>query len=247
MHIETEMILSNVHRANARLQIGLALISALWVVLLATTVVISVIRETRLEVKTAVVLSQEMQAKSLIEGALEETIFNLLSNHSISGIQQVVNEKGFSLKIESLADRISLNAATQTELEKILDKYQAQSTSQMAEAIIDFRDADQRGFGGVREDRMYKLAGLPHGPKDKPFDHVSELSQIPKFDRQLVAKMSNDLTIFGNIEMANSYLIRLAKTIGAATVKVQVIVQMGGAKHRPYKVLRWEWTHDHWN
>ena len=104
-------------------------------------------------------------------------------------VVEIVDENG----------KIDLNQADLpllTEFIRHLGVEQQQAT-QLAAAIIDWRDPDSlsQPIGGG-EDDDYAAAGLPYGAKDAEFESVAELEQVLGMTTGLYAKMAPHLTVF---------------------------------------------------
>jgi len=104
-------------------------------------------------------------------------------------VVEIVDENG----------KIDLNQADLpllTEFIRHLGVEQQQAT-QLAAAIIDWRDPDSlsQPIGGG-EDDDYAAAGLPYGAKDAEFESVAELEQVLGMTTKLYAKMAPHLTVF---------------------------------------------------
>ncbi|HEY0180742.1 MAG TPA: type II secretion system minor pseudopilin GspK, partial [Dokdonella sp.] len=72
-----------------------------------------------------------------------------------------------------------------------LDQAQA-----LAAAVMDWRDADDDASPNGAEIAEYKAAGLSYGPKNAPFDTVSELQQVLGMNYALYERLEPTLTIY---------------------------------------------------
>jgi general secretion pathway protein K len=66
----------------------------------------------------------------------------------------------------------------------------------LADAIVDWTDGDDLAQPNGAEIAEYKAAGLSYGPKNAPFDTVSELQQVLGMDYALYEKVEPSLTIY---------------------------------------------------
>ncbi len=62
-------------------------------------------------------------------------------------------------------------------------------------AIADFRDPDDETHLGGAEDAEYRAAGLPYGPKNRPFEAVEEAHQVLVMTREIFRLAAPGLTI----------------------------------------------------
>ncbi len=72
-----------------------------------------------------------------------------------------------------------------------LDKAQA-----LSDAVQDWIDSDDTTRPNGAEIAQYKAAGLPYGPKNAPFDTVSELQQVLGMTYDLYEKIEPGITIY---------------------------------------------------
>ncbi len=104
-------------------------------------------------------------------------------------VVEIVDENG----------KIDLNQADLTLLTEFIRHLgvEQQQATQLAAAIIDWRDPDSlsQPIGGG-EDDDYAAAGLPYGAKDAEFESVAELEQVLGMTTKLYAKMAPHLTVF---------------------------------------------------
>jgi general secretion pathway protein K len=104
-------------------------------------------------------------------------------------VVEIVDENG----------KIDLNQADLTLLTEFIRHLgvDQQQATQLASAIIDWRDPDSlsQPIGGG-EDDDYAAAGLPYGAKDAEFESVAELEQVLGMTTKLYAKMAPYLTVF---------------------------------------------------
>lgn len=75
----------------------------------------------------------------------------------------------------------------------------------MADAIEDWRDADDLAELNGAEDREYAAAGRPYGAKDGPFDSLDELQLVSGIDRDLYRTLLPALTVNGSAKPNQRY------------------------------------------
>lgn len=85
--------------------------------------------------------------------------------------RRTVDEVAFGLVDE--ASKLNLNTATRVMLEQLPNM-----TSELAAAIIDWRDADSEVTDGGAEDETYQRLNPPYRAKNGPFDTVEELRLV---------------------------------------------------------------------
>ena len=74
-----------------------------------------------------------------------------------------------------------------------VDPAKAQS---LADAIADFRDADNLPRLRGAEEAQYRDAGLVWGPKNAPFQTVGELQQILGMTAEIYRRVAPDLSVY---------------------------------------------------
>lgn len=82
-----------------------------------------------------------------------------------------------------------------------LDQAQA-----LSDAVQDWIDSDDNTRPNGAEIAQYKAAGLPYGPKNAPFDTVSELQQVLGMTYDLYQKIEPAITIYSGRNAPNAAL-----------------------------------------
>jgi general secretion pathway protein K len=105
-----------------------------------------------------------------------------------------------------------------------LDQAQA-----LSDAVQDWIDSDDNTRPNGAEIAQYKAAGLPYGPKNAPFDTVSELQQVLGMTYDLYQKIEPAITIYSgrnspNAGAANEDALR-AMYPDASVEQIQQLVQ----------------------
>jgi general secretion pathway protein K len=103
-----------------------------------------------------------------------------------------------SIAVTDESGRIDVNAADQQTLTNLflsigLDELEA---SRMADRIIDFRDPDDLVMPNGAEAPEYEAEGLPYGPKNAPFDLVSELQQVLGMSYERFTQIEPAVTVY---------------------------------------------------
>jgi general secretion pathway protein K len=96
-----------------------------------------------------------------------------------------------AIAVTDVGGLVDLNAASASLLEWLLrglgvapDKAVA-----LAAAIVDFRDEDDVPAVNGAESAAYHAAGLAHGPKNAPFETLTELDQVLGMDLALLNRL----------------------------------------------------------
>ncbi len=169
---------------------GIALISVLWVCALVSILAAGFSYVLRNEAQLNSAILERARAAAGADAAMQRVMAMLTtqagSRRGTPLQHYTLHFDGMEIEIElaSEAGKIDLNAAPAVLIENLLqraagaveglDSHQAKA---LAEAILDWRDADSRTRGQGAERREY-LAQELAGPRDQPFIRVAELRQV---------------------------------------------------------------------
>ncbi len=105
-----------------------------------------------------------------------------------------------SVELTDEAGKIDINSADRTVLVSLfvsvgvdLDRAEA-----LADAIQDWKDADDLPLAHGAEIAEYQAAGLAYGPRNAPFQTVSEIQQVLGMDYELYRMIEPAITIYGS-------------------------------------------------
>jgi general secretion pathway protein K len=95
------------------------------------------------------------------------------------------------IRLEKENLRLDLNQANAHQLKELLERLEVDPDrqSEIADAILDWRDKDSLHRLNGAEDKDYHDAGKPYGAKDSPFTSVDEIGLVLGIDPQLKMKM----------------------------------------------------------
>lgn len=166
---------------------GLALITVLWLVSLLTLLATAAVIMTRHQVLMASRAEQMLAAEVAADSAIRLT---LLSLNAPSGDGPEVEfamlwriqlfERDLSVRIEREAGRVDLNTADDVLLAAVLTAGGIESgrARSFAARVVDWRDADDEPGAGGAEQAQYHGAGAGYGPRNRPFESVSEVRRV---------------------------------------------------------------------
>ncbi len=210
----------------ARSAKGIALVSVLWLLLLLTTIVISLSRETQLAAKTAQIYVSEVQAKATIEGAVDESIFQLLKGTPFTVLQTNMHSGGIQLALSDLNSQVDVNTASQTQLATALSVNAIPNADELAKQIIQFREESD----GSRESR------------EKCFNHNIDLARVPGISIDMIKLIRKELTVLEHTITGRVVSLALSTKFGSTSLHANVTVRFTGASNDPYRILSWHWT-----
>jgi general secretion pathway protein K len=178
---------------------GLVLVSVLWLLALLTLVTLVLLTAVRLDVRATGQLGRHAEAEALADGLMRLVALRLgdrdrrpldAAGLARDGTPMFCRHEDavVAIAVTDVGGLVDLNAASANLLEWLLrglgvapDKAAA-----LAAAILDFRDEDDvPGVNGA-ESAAYRAAGLAHGPKNAPFETVTELDQVLGMDLALL-------------------------------------------------------------
>ncbi len=187
-----------------RMKRGLALLSVLWVLALLALIAANFTRTTRTEIKLTRNLLEQTKAEALADAGIHWAAAKLSEPVEEGG--WTIDRKVHSLPLEDgdirvlIADeggKIDLNAGSRNLFESLFRALNEgpDESAALADAIVDFRDADSlRQLNGA-EDDDYAAAGLSHDAKDAIFEDVAELQQVFGMSAQLYKRAAPSLTV----------------------------------------------------
>ncbi len=185
-------------------QRGIALVAVLWALVLLAVIVATVLSESRTQSRLARNFLDAAQAEALADGGVYRALEGLARPVASGGwrVDGTVYawrrpEGEVRIRIEDEGGKVDLNRAAGRLLRNLflaagLEPARAEA---LADAVQDFRDADDTRRPGGAEDGDYQGAGLPHGAKDAPFDAVEELHQVYGMTRELYTAVAGAITV----------------------------------------------------
>jgi len=176
---------------------GIALIAVLWVCALIAVLAAGFAYTLRSEAKLDASMVDRIRAATAAEAGVQRLLAMLSrarqgSQNNAPRQSYVLHFNSMTVRVDLLSEagKIDLNAAPKALIQSLLGRAALMldnlSTSQaqaLADAILDWRDADSRVRDQGAEKPAYQALGLP-GPRNQPFLSVSELRQVLGMTRQ---------------------------------------------------------------
>lgn len=190
---------------NGRRERGMALVLVLWLTTLLTVMAATFALNARRETNLLRVARNSAQGAALCEGAIHYALGRLAVTNPLlkwraDGTVYEVVYGGSRVRVQLLdeAAKVDLNAAQDGLLQGLLVAagLGPDAATRMANAILDWRDADQlrRLQGAEAED--YRLAGRNFGPRNKPFYAVEELQTVLDMTTELYQRLEPWVTVY---------------------------------------------------
>ena len=192
--------------AAARDQRGVALILVLWLTVMLTVIAGSFAYGMRNEALAARNTVSLAQARSLADGAIHRTVFELLRPKvspdvwAADGAVHAWEEDGARVRVSAIDEsgRIDLNTAPDALLKGLLmtaGGLDDAGAAQLIDVIGDWKDADDLRRPNGAEAADYKAAGSPYLPANAFFETVPELLRVLGMTPALYAKIADSLTV----------------------------------------------------
>jgi general secretion pathway protein K len=252
---------------------GIALIAVLWTLTLLSIIAASLTLETRTSAHIARNSADKAAARAAADAGIQRAILDLLTSlippaasnkldADVKAYDWLFANSRVHISIRDEGAKVDLNQAPEARFATLfasagVDPAKAQS---LADAIVDFRDADHLRRPSGAEDAEYKDAGLAWGPKNAPFETVEELQQVLGMTTQIYDRVAPSLTVYSTVEIdpateAESpsdksqppvrmlgvvFSIRAeARGAGGATFVREAVVQLTPQALAPYQFVAW--------
>ena len=187
-------------------QRGIALVLVLWLTVLLTVIAGSFAYAMRNEAGAARNTVSLAQARSLADGAVHRTVFELMRPRVVpevwtaDGSMHAWDEEGAHIAVSAVDEsgKIDLNSASDGLLKGLLQTaggLDADSAGRLLDVIGDWKDADDLRRPNGAEAPEYQAAGLPYKPANAPFETVAELQRVLGMTPALYAKLADSLTV----------------------------------------------------
>ena len=192
-------------RRRLRDQRGLALVAVLWTMTLLALIAAVFMRETRTEMALVRNLEGEARAEALAEAGVNRAILILLGLDTsvpwrVDGtpIELASSDGVVRIVIQDEGGKIDLNRTAASVLQPLFVAVgiAPEPAQHLADAIVDFRDADNLRQVNGAEDADYAAAGLRHDAKDAPFASTDELLQVLGMTQELYERIAPLVTVY---------------------------------------------------
>ncbi len=207
---------------------GVALVSVLWGVVLLSLLATAFASSTRTGTNLARNLVANAEAEALADAGVSRAVLGLQRPFDEGGIRVdgTVYAWRFAdgeirFQAQDEGGKIDLNFASATLLRDLFVAVgvEPQESEALADAIIDFRDSDDRRRPHGAEDWDYRSADLPVGPKNAPFELVEEVQGVMGMTGPLYRQVAPLLTVYSqqaepNIDVAPPEIRAILATWG---------------------------------
>jgi general secretion pathway protein K len=187
---------------------GFVLVSVLWLLALLTLVTLVLLTAVRLDVRTTGQLVGHAEAEALADGLMRLVALRIGDRDrrplDTAGLARdgtpmrcQHGDAVAAIAVTDVAGLVDLNAAPANLLEWLLRGLGVgpDKAATLAAAIVDFRDEDDVPTVNGAESPAYRSAGLAYGPKNAPFETVTELDQVLGMDLALLDRLRAVATV----------------------------------------------------
>jgi general secretion pathway protein K len=191
--------------AQSSRQRGMALLLVLWVIVLISVISSSFLLSAGTEAMTARNMLDTTRARQAAESGLHRAVYELRNpdpntrwlgdgRSYVVGLDDIEVE----IKLWDETGKVDIGQADAVLLSRLfetsgIERLRAEA---MANAVIDWRDPDDLvSEPGGAEARQYKQADLAYGPRNRPFETLSELQQVLGMDYELFLELEPAITI----------------------------------------------------
>jgi general secretion pathway protein K len=181
---------------------GVALIAVLWTLTLLSIIAAALVIETRSGTRIARNMTENAAARAAADAGVQRAILDLENAKSFRTDGTVYGWQfahfAVRISIKDEAAKIDLNKAPEPLLAALFESVGVESNQaqSLADAIADFRDADDLTRARGAEESEYRDKGLNWGPKDAPFQTVEELQQVYGMTAEIYRKVAPDLSVY---------------------------------------------------
>jgi general secretion pathway protein K len=204
-----DLVFCETEPMRRRREEGIALIAVLWMLTLLSIVAAALSLESRSSTRIARNMAENAAARAAADAGIQRAILDLEA--SPTGPMDTAKfradgtvytwrfaDSTVHISVQDEGGKVNLNQAPEALLAALFDSVgvdpgMAQS---LADAIADFRDADNLPRPRGAEETEYRAAGLAWGPKNAPFQAVEELQQVLGMTPEIYERVAPDLTIY---------------------------------------------------
>lgn len=180
---------------------GFALLIVLWTLVLLALMVMQFTRTGRTDVRVAANLRASAVLQAAADGAVHEAILRLLQRAWLpDGRVHDVRVEGVvvEVRVRNQDWKVNPNTVPAPVMRALLVSVgvDAGKAIVLSRAMVDWRSAGSRSASGGPKLALYRLAGLPYGPANQPFDSLDEIGLVPGMTPVLLARLRPLLSVY---------------------------------------------------
>lgn len=189
---------------------GFALVIVLWTGVLLSVMAATFAFSMRVETRLAGNLVARTKAEAIAEAGIHRGILALLADAQQARwitdgrpYELAFGEGSMRIRLFSENGKVDLNGAPEALVHGLLralaengELADTRQAARVADAILDWRDSDNRVRPDGAEDGDYRASGRPFGSRDGAFLSVSELNQVLGVDADIYARLAPWVTVY---------------------------------------------------
>lgn len=233
-------------------QKGMALVLVLWVLSLLTIMAGSFALSMRREAAIVSGVKNNAQAIAIAESGIAIAEMMLLNTdpakrwRADGSIYQIdAEDSRVRIRILSETGKIDLNAADEKVLQELMSHAPVdenskddpiEHASKLANAILDWRDADDLIHINGAEKKEYQDAGLKYQPRNKPLQTVEELQMVLGMDERTFKWIEPLVTVYSGqphsaLQMASKEVLQVLPGLDQGLVEDYVKARLESARN----------------
>jgi general secretion pathway protein K len=188
-------------------QRGIALVMVLWLTVMLTVIAASFAYGMRNEALAARNTVSLAQARSLADGAIYRTVYELMRPRTLvdawqpDGSVHAWTEGDTRIAVSALDEsgKIDINTAPDMLLKGLLQTaagVDPDAAARLIDVIGDWKDADDLRRPNGAEAPDYQAAGLTYKPANAPFESVAELQRVLGMTDAIYGRIADSLTVY---------------------------------------------------
>lgn len=210
---------------------GFALVTVLWIAGLLAMMTAGLSVSVRTHVRVVANVTESAKAEALADAGAALAVMDLMAARGSGEHRRrfpadgqavacsIPGEGTLAIAVSDEAAKIDVNSAGIPLMRALLAGLglPPEKAAQLAEAIFDFRDADDDRKPNGAESAEYRAAGLGWLPKNGPLQSLEELGQVYGVTPTLLARMRSYLSVYSGLEgvdasIAHADLIALLRS-----------------------------------
>ena len=180
---------------------GFVLIIVLWLLVLMSALAVTAGGIARTETRISATLTERAHLIYAAQAGIFETVSELITqqNRDLSDLPRTpVDYWGIKVKVQirDECSKIDLNTGHAQLIRGLVKTLSIESNpAALADAILDWRDPDQRRRPLGAEDADYRAAGLRHDSRDGVFETIDELGLVFGMSRTALEQLMPEVTV----------------------------------------------------
>ena len=192
---------------------GYALVLVIWVLVLLTTIAMAFSANVRTDTRAAISLSEQVRLRAAADAAIAHAIHSLMSDQAdvsalTGGMTYEMPWPDATLRITMASEsaKIDINYAPRPLLIGLFQAVLPDAPAEaMADALLDWRDRDDRRSPQGAEAAEYRAAGRSVLPSNRSFQSIAELGQVMGFDAGRLARLLPHITVYSRRPRIDPY------------------------------------------